>query len=174
MADILTLNSSRLFRPALVLSSLLLVVQFGSRGVSSPRVRADNEEPRELLETLHQGNAFFRSGEYLRAIRIYEGGYQEAKRRGSLRTAVRFLNNLGSAHYQMFRYRDAIQAYLEARDIAAAQGDRETLGALSVNLSSLYVQMGDTEAGLEAAEQGLKLPSNATAKCKAKLLIQCA
>ena len=174
MADILTVNSSRLFRPALLLSSLLLVVQCGGRGVASTRLRAENEEPRDLLELRHQGNAFFRSGEYLRAIRIYESGYQEAKRRGSVQTEVRFLNNLGSAHYEMFRYRDAIQAYLEARNLARSQGNRETLAALGVNLSSLYFRMGDVEAARDSAEQGLKLPGSVIARFKARLLIQAA
>jgi CHAT domain-containing protein len=172
-ADILAVKSSHAIAPALILSLALPTFQCRVRGVSIPRVQAENEPP-ELYDLRGQANALYRAGKYLQAIRIYETGYEEAKRRRSLRSAVRFLNNLGSAHYQMFRYRDAIQAYLEARDIAAAQGDRETLGALSVNLSSLYVQMGDTEAALEAAEQGLKLPSDATAKFKAKLLIQCA
>ncbi len=163
---------SHMSAPALLLSLLLLTVQCGNRAVSSHKVTTDKEQPAELRDLLHQGNGFFRSGEYLRAIQIYERGYEEAKRRGSMQSAVRFLNNLGSAHYEMFRYRDAIHAYLEARDLATAQGNQETLVALCFNLSSLYFQMGDVEAARESAEQGLKLPGNASAKFKAKLLIQ--
>ena len=172
MADIRTLNLSHMSAQALVLSLLLLTVQCGGRAASSHKVTADKEQPAELRDLLHQGNAFYRTGEYLRAIRIYETGYEEAKRRGSMQSAMRFLNNLGSAHYEMFRYRDAIHAYLEARDLATAQGNQETLAALCSNLSSLYFQMGDVEAARESAEQGLKLPGNAGAKFKAKLLIQ--
>jgi tetratricopeptide (TPR) repeat protein len=105
---------------------------------------------------------------------MYENGYREAQHRRSLGSAVRFLNNLGSAYYQLFRYRDAIQTYLKARDLARLQGDRETLGALYVNLSSLYFDMGEIDAALESAEEGLKLPSDATARFKASLLLQCA
>jgi CHAT domain-containing protein len=157
---------------ALVLSLLLLTVQCGGRAASSHKVTADKEQPAELRDLLHQGNGFFRTGEYIRAIRIYETGYEEAKRRGSTQSAMRFLNNLGSANYEMFHYRDAIHAYLEARDLAKVQGNQETLAALCVNLSSLYFQMGDVEAARESAEQGLKLPGNAGAKFKARLLIQ--
>ena len=117
---------------------------------------------------LRQGNGLYRSGEHLRAIQIYESGYQEAKRRGSLHSALKFLHNSGSAHYEMFRYRDAIQAYLQARELATAQGDQETLVALCFNLSSLYFQMGDVEAARESAEQGLKLLGPGSAKFKAK------
>lgn len=172
--DILAVKSRSPVAPALILTLALLLVQSSTRGISNPKERADNEEGPELRELRHQGNALFRAGEYLRAIRLYENGYEEANRRGSLRSAVRFLNNLGGAHYKLFRYRNAIQAYLKARDLATSQGDRETLGALCFNLSSLYFDIGDIEAALECAEQGLKLPSDATAKFKGRLLIQCA
>ncbi len=167
------MKSSHAIAPALILTLVLLTVQIRSRGISSPKVGADRAEPPELSDLRHQGNDLYRTGKYLPAIRIYQNGYAEAKRRGNLRSAVRFLNNLGSAHNQMFRYRDAIQAYLEARDLALAQRDSETLGALSVNLSSLYFQLGDIDAALESAQQGLQLPSDATTKFRAKLLIQC-
>ena len=172
MADIRTSNLSHLFAPALLLSLVLLTVHCGNRAASSHKVTADKEQSAELRDLLHQGNGFYRSGEYIRAIQIYESGYAEAKRRGSMQSAVRFLNNLGSAHYEMFRYRDAIHAYLEARDLATVQGNQETLVALCSNLSSLYFQLGDVEAARESAEQGLKLPGAASAKFKAKLLIQ--
>jgi CHAT domain-containing protein/tetratricopeptide (TPR) repeat protein len=172
MADILTSNLSHVSVPPLALSLVLLAVQCGTRSASNPKVRADSEQPPELRELLHQGNGFYRSGEYLRAIQIYESGYKEAKRRGSMQSAVRFLNNLGGAQYEMFRYRDAIQAYLEARDLAIAQGNQEPLVALYFNLASLYLRMGDVEAARESAEQGLKLPATASARFKGRLLIQ--
>jgi tetratricopeptide (TPR) repeat protein len=167
-------KSSHAIAPALTLTVVAMIVQSGTRGVSNPKLRVDHEESPELRELRRQGNVLFRAGEYLRAIRTYEKGYEEAKRSGSLRSAVRFLNNLGSARYQVFRYRDAVQAYLEARDLATSQGDRESLGALCFNLSSLYFDMGDIEASLESAQQGLKQPDDATTRFKARLLIQCA
>jgi tetratricopeptide (TPR) repeat protein len=172
MADILTSHLSHVSAPALVLSLFLLVVQCGTRGGSSPTVRAENEQPPELRELLHQGNAFYRSGEYLRAIQIYEDGYREAKRRNSGQSTVRFLNNLGGAQYEMFRYREATKAYLEARDLAMAQGNKETLLALCFNLSSLYFRMGEVDAARESAEQGLKMPGGTSVPFKSKLLGQ--
>ena len=173
MAGILTYNLSHVAGPALVLSVVLLANQCGTRGTSKPTVRVDNEPP-ELLELRRQGNTFFRSGQYLRAIQIYESGYQDARRRGSLPSALKFLNNSGGAHYEMFRYRDATQAFLQARELATAQGNLEALVALCTNLSSLYYQMGDVEAARESAEQGLKLLGHGSAQFKArtKLLIQ--
>ena len=128
---------------------------------------------RNFANCVSQGNTFFRSGQYLRAIQIYESGYQEARRRGSLPSALKFLINSGSAHYAMFHYRDATQAYLQARELATAQGNQEMLVTLCFNLSSLYYQMGDLEAARESAEQGLKLlgPGSAQFKAKAQRLI---
>jgi tetratricopeptide (TPR) repeat protein len=151
-----------------------LLLQCSTRNVSHLRKRGDDEEPPDLRELRHQGNRLLRAGQYPRAIRIYENGYEESKRRGNSRSAVRFLNNLGSAYYQLFRYRDAIQTYLRARDLAISQGNQEMLGALYNNLSSLYFDMGEIDAALESAQQGLRLPSDETAKFKASLLLQSA
>src|ERR1700676_5446152 len=168
---------ARIVKPSYAIASLtivLSVVQCGTRTASNPRIHGNDGEPPELRELRRQGNALLRASHYAQAISIYENGYREAQHRRSLGSAVRFLNNLGSAYYQLFRYRDAIQTYLKARDLARLQGDRETLGALSVNLSSLYFDMGDIDAALESAEEGLKLPNDATAKFKARLLLECA
>jgi CHAT domain-containing protein/tetratricopeptide (TPR) repeat protein len=168
---------ARIVKPSYAIASLtmvLSVVQCGTRTASNPRIQGNDDEPPELRELRRQGNALLRGSQYPQAISIYENGYREARRRRSLRSAVRFLNNLGSVYYQLFRYRDAIQTYLKARDLARLEGDREMLGALSVNLSSLYFDMGEIDAALESAEEGLKLPSDATARFKAQLLLQCA
>ena len=167
----------RIVKPSYAIASLTMlftVVQCGTRSVSNPRIPSNEEEPPELRELRRQGNALLRSSHYSQAISIYENGYREAQSRKRPGSAIRFLNNLGSAYYQSFRYRDAIQTYLKARDLARLQGDGETLGALYVNLSSLYFDMGEIEAALEAAEEGLKLPNEATARFKASLLLQCA
>ena len=170
MAGILTYNLSH--GPALVLSVVLLANQCGTRGTSKPTVRVDKEPP-ELRDLRSQGNKLYLSGQHLRAIQIYESGYQEATRRGSPPSALKFLINLGSAHYAMFHYRDAIQAYLPARELATAQDNQEMLVTVCFNLSSLYYQMGDLEAARESAEQGLKLlgPGSAQFKAKAQRLI---
>jgi CHAT domain-containing protein/tetratricopeptide (TPR) repeat protein len=151
-----------------------LLVQCSRRSVSTPDKRGADEEPPDLFELRHRGNTLLHAGQYQRAISIYESGYDEARRRGNLRSAVRFLNNLGSAYYQLFRYRDAIETYLRARDLAVSQGNQEMLGALYNNLSSLYFDMGEVDAALESAQRGLGLPNDATAKFKASLLLQSA
>src|SRR5690349_1201071 len=81
-----------------------------SRQVSPPGARAEDAE---LTEIKNQGNRRFRAGQYAGAVELYQKGYEEAIRRGNRRSAMRFLNNLGGAQYQLFHYRDALKAYLE-------------------------------------------------------------
>ena len=139
---------------------------------SSPAL--EHQESPQLHDLRRQGNTLFRAGEYLKAARTYESGYRQAARQGDLRSALRFLNNLGGADYQLLRYRDAIKAYLQARDLALAQPDQETLAAIYFNLSSLYDQMGETDASTESAERGLELPAAVSAKFRSALLIHAA
>jgi CHAT domain-containing protein len=122
----------------------------------------------------HEGSNLFRAGKYLAAIQVYESGYGEARRRQDARSALRFLNNLGSVNYQLLRYRDAVKVYLQARTLATSLKDQEMLAAICFNLSSLYFQMGEIDAATESAKRGLELPVGASAKFRPQLLIQSA
>lgn len=162
---------------SLLVLSVLPMVGSGWRRVrptGGPDIRLSSQEAPDLRELRSEGNTLYRAGKYLGALRIYERGVQEASRRGDARSALRFSNNLGSADYQLLRYRDAIRAYLQARDLAHSQHDQETLAAAYLNLSSLYFEMGEVEAAAESAERGLELPVAASAKFRPKLLIQSA
>jgi CHAT domain-containing protein len=145
-----------------------------ARRASNPSIASEHHEIPELRELRRQGNILFRAGGYLKAIETYESGYQEATRRGDLGSALRFLNNLGSADYQLLRYRDATKAYLKAEELAISQLDQETLAAIYSNLSSLYLQMEEIDAASECAERGLELPAAVTAKFRSRLFIQSA
>jgi CHAT domain-containing protein len=162
----------------IILASVLALIISGSVETRLPSkggpARITESERPEFFELRQQGNALFNTGKYLSANLVYESGYTQAISRGEVRSALRFLNNLGSSQYAMFRYRDAIKAYLRVRELAVSQGDDEMLAAACSNLSNLYYQMGDLDAAIESANQGLRLPPAATAKFKAKLLIQSA
>jgi CHAT domain-containing protein/tetratricopeptide (TPR) repeat protein len=132
------------------------------------------EEPSALRELRRNANKLFLAGEFLEAAKLYQLGYDQAVSVGSQVSALRSLHNLGSAYYKMYRYRDAIRAYLEARPLAESTGDRETLGTLSINLSSLYLHMGELEAAEQAAAQGLKALGKDLPAHQCKLLIQMA
>ncbi len=127
-----------------------------------------------MQRLLQQGKSLFQAGEYAYAIPIYQKGYAEATQRRDLSHALRFLSNRGSAEYQLYRYRSAIRAYLKARDLATKTRDREALSVILINLSSLYNEMGESDAAVQAAQQGLANSSKAGAVYKPMFLIEMA
>src|ERR1700694_954939 len=62
----------------------------------------------------------------------------------------------GGCQLLTFQYRASLTTFLEARQSAAAIEDHADLGAIAVNLSSLYLQMWDLPAAMRAAEEGLR------------------
>jgi CHAT domain-containing protein len=158
----------------------LLSLLFSMRGSAARQIAKPSRgpkapaEPADLVQLRERGNQMFRSGRYVGAAIIYQSGYEIAKNRGDLRSAVKFLNNLGSARYQLFQHREAVKAYLEARDLARTVGDRRTFGALCVNLSSMYLEMADVDAAAQAAAQGLDALRGMDTSFKAQLLMQSA
>lgn len=67
--------------------------------------------------------------------------------------AVRYLINLGAARLAQFRYRKALDAFLEARRMAGEIGDTPDQAAVEVNLSSLFYEMADLDSARRYAEQ---------------------
>ena len=80
----------------------------GDRGRPAVRGSAPGgyHEAADLRELRREANAEFQAGGYYGALRKYESGYEQATGRRDLRSALRFLNNLGSADYQLHRYRE--------------------------------------------------------------------
>lgn len=129
--------------------------------------------PPELRALSQRASSLFAAGDYLEAAESNRKGYAEAKAQGDPRLALRFLNNLGGCWFALSHYRRAMEAYLEARVVAERLGDREMFGALSMNISSLYLQIGEVSGAAEAAREGLaalgKLPGS---KYRIQLLMQ--
>ncbi|MFN7993092.1 MAG: CHAT domain-containing tetratricopeptide repeat protein [Bryobacteraceae bacterium] len=161
-------------KPANAIACMIVVLLgFAMRGSISHHARqfAGLEEPRDLTALRESGNKLFGAGRYSDAAAVYESGYEIAKKRGELRSAVRFLNNLGSARYLLFQYHQTAKAYLEARNLAEHSGEWEAFGALSLNLASIYLDMGEIDAAAQSADQGMKYLSRAKADYKSKLLM---
>ncbi len=126
---------------------------------AGPLVRPRHSLPQNpaLREIRAQGNALFRNREYLRAAHIHAEGYQRSLRSRDTASAIRFLINLGGCRFAMFQYRGALDAYLEAKRLAEMTGDTEMLATVSANLSSLYLQMEEPNAGLAVSRETLDL-----------------
>jgi CHAT domain-containing protein len=137
---------------------ILTLWMVGSRSATAVRTGLPDssplwdQDPRKL-----QKNALWlrESGDFASAESLYRQGYQESVRLGDKLAAVRYLMSVGGCQLLTFHYRGALSVYLQARDLAASIGDRADLGAIAVNLSSVYLQVWDLEAALRTAEDGL-------------------
>jgi CHAT domain-containing protein len=96
-----------------------------------------------------------KAGDFRAAEGRYQQGYREAVRLGDRLAAVRYLMSAGGCQLLAFEYRAALAAFLDARQMATSIQDHADLGAIAVNLSSLYLQMWDLPAATRAAEEGL-------------------
>ena len=140
-----------------------------------PSAELSNERAAASL-LLEQAYRVFQSGEYLDAEHLYQTGYEQTLRAGHRESAGRFLTGIGNCRYAMYRYRDALDAYLKARKLAEVVNDRANLRSLHGNISSLYLLMGDLPAAAGAIEQSLADhdsgdPPDAASRCLIQLAV---
>jgi hypothetical protein len=117
-------------------------------------------------------------GDFRAAEAVYQQGYREARGSGDRLFAIKCLISAGGCQLLTFQYRTSLATFLQARQSAVVIEDHADLGAIAVNLSSLYMQMWDLPAAMRAAEEGLrqdvlsKMHSPEASYFKPKLLIQ--
>jgi tetratricopeptide (TPR) repeat protein len=95
-----------------------------------------------------------RAGDFSGAEAYYRQGYDDAVRRHDERAVVGYLNGIAASRLAQVDYRGALQNWLEAKRHAKSIGDRADLGAIAVNLSTLYFQVYDFESAEREAEEG--------------------
>ncbi len=124
------------------------------------RLRPTPDAPRpddKFLSALRaKGTALKYSRRYSEAAAVFQEGRREALKRGEPELALWFLNQYGGTQFAMFQYRSAMQAYIEVRRQAKVRGDDEMLAVAAGNLSSLYLQQNELNAGAQAAEEALE------------------
>ncbi len=99
--------------------------------------------------------ALLRSGKYLQAQEVFQGVCGKVRELGDLKWAGRCFTFLGNCQYSLFRYRKALDTYLQARRYAESAVDWISVGALDVNISSLYLLMGDLDAAAHEGERAV-------------------
>ena len=142
---------------------ILTLWMVGSRSATTIRTGLPDssplwdQDPRKI-----QKNAlrYREAGDFVTAEKLYSEGYRESVRLGDKLAAVRYLMSAAGCQLLTFRYRGALSAYLQARDLAASIQDRADLGAIAVNLSSVYLQVWDFNAALRTGEEALAAASN--------------
>lgn len=123
-----------------------------------------------------QAQSLFNAGDYLKAAALYEHAARDAGmlRRPALR--ARYLGNVASCHLAVRQYRQAFDAYIEARKTAESLGDTTHIASLSSNLSTLYWAMGELDTAVEESERAIEAlrRSPESAQYEAPIVIQLA
>ncbi len=142
--------------------SLCLILTLWMAGSRSPTVippRSSDSSPwwdQASLKIQQNALRLRKAGDFRAADALYREGYGEAVRRGDRLASVRYLMSAGGCELLGFQYRAALSSFLQARDLATAAGDHADLGAIAVNLSSLYLEMSDLPSATRSAEEGLR------------------
>jgi len=111
-------------------------------------------ETKEFARFTDTAHTLREAGDFARLESIYVEGYQRAKALGHTPAQINYLTNLGTARMFSLRYASALEAYLAADLLAEHSGDWSASGAIAVNLSLIYQQVGDSESALSALERG--------------------
>jgi CHAT domain-containing protein len=111
----------------------------------------ETKEFARFTDTAHTLRA---AGDFVGLESVYLAGYQRAKALGHIPAQINYLTNLGTARMFSLQYASALEAYLGANRLAEELGDWSASGAIAVNLSLIYQQVGDAESALSALERG--------------------
>jgi CHAT domain-containing protein/tetratricopeptide (TPR) repeat protein len=89
------------------------------------------------------------------AAGLFEQSVELAREAGCEVCEMRSLTNLGGSHVAASRHREALDAFLRAKRIAERTGDRESAGAVALNLSNLYLHRYALEEAAGASGEAM-------------------
>ncbi len=107
------------------------------------------------LEEYGHGAALFKNGKYVEAEALFKAAYAQAEKVNDIRREGRCLTYVGACRCCLFRYREALEAWLAARQRSEGIADWVNLGGLGVDISSLYLLMGEFDSAAQAAERAV-------------------
>jgi CHAT domain-containing protein len=130
------------------LLALMLPIS-GSHTRSSPSV-APRVIPHEA-----EAQSAYQQGHFKEALALFRQIENEARSAGDAQAEVGALVNRANCHTVLFDYQEAMEAYLRARDLAAAIADpRRT--RIEANLAQLHAAMGDYAKAAYLSAESLK------------------
>jgi len=107
-----------------------------------------------FVEFTRAARACRAAGDFAGLESVYSQGYERAKQLSNVSAQISYLSNLGTTRMLVLHYDTALQAYLEASDLAERIGDWSATGGIAANLAVLYQWLGDPNSALSALERG--------------------
>jgi CHAT domain-containing protein/Tfp pilus assembly protein PilF len=128
--------------------ALLLVASCG-------RTAPPSSNP-EATALSHRAYTAYASGLYAEALDLWTQAERIAIASGDLRNTLAARMNIASCHLLSFSYHQAMQMYLDARELARRLGDEERQAVIAVNVALLYGVLGDFRRTVETGEEALR------------------
>ena len=117
--------------------------------------RQANREDSHFATVRARGKELLAKGDTRGAQSLYEATVKQAAAMSDWAAASRFVNNIAGCQMARFEYREAVNSFLESRRMALQARDTEVVFATSMNLSAIYLQLGDVKLAAEAVARGL-------------------
>jgi CHAT domain-containing protein len=139
--------------PARVLARVLTMAAWLTASIHTGSSHSGWWGTQEALALRRAAKISIGQGNFEEAERVFRHGEQVASRHHDLVAQAWFLDGVGSASLAGFRYRGALDAYLQAKALAQKARDRAALGAIDADLASVYQQVWDFDSALRSAEE---------------------
>jgi tetratricopeptide (TPR) repeat protein len=152
--------------------AITVILLLSSSGSYSNRARSDwgSSATVRLAEAAHKN---FIAGHVEAAMKQYDDARKLAADAGETRATVRLLISSSVCDLTLFRYRMALAKLMQAHDLTSRFGDCESQALISVNLSSIYLQMDDFPNAKRLASEAVALRQCITHPLtRAQLLLQ--
>ncbi len=101
-----------------------------------------------LAAELQRGRELFAQSQYVGAAETFDRLSLAAQSAHAYSIAARASANAGACRFALHEYQPALKSFLHARGIFESLGDADSLAVTDANISSLYDQMGDPDAGI--------------------------
>jgi len=98
-------------------------------------------------------------GDLRSALAHYEAGLCHLRVAGHLRGCARALNNLGMLHIDMRKLEDADVYFQQALRACDEAGDVVTAGAIHINRTELYMELGQLDRARASCDEGFEIAS---------------
>src|SRR5262249_42326947 len=119
---------------------------------SAPPREAPSADLRDLLD---RANSLRRAGKHAEAAGVFTQGYKFAVARGQAVAMGVFLWGMGNCDVARNQHHAAIESFLAARKIFESRGDSNLTSSLDKNLASVFIQLGEYDAAIDAATRAL-------------------
>jgi len=117
------------------------------------------QEASQLRQTARR---YTLKGDYAETERAYQKAADLAAKHRDPAARAWSVSGIGDARFARFDYMGALDAYLEARKFAETARDPVSLGAIDLDLASLYQQMWDRDSALQFAEEAREITQRAS------------